>query len=307
MKREFLKNYFLQAEARMKQFHHDNGEMNDEGFDDEGYDDEGYDDEGYDDEGFDDEGFDDEGFDDEGYNNDMGRRHKKHKHHKMGKKGVAAVATTSVVAGGGGAAAVAARMKKNRHPHHHAKHQRAMHNNLPISKSYQLQITNATGGQATINLFNSSANRTALNFGNPAGVTITYLRPNFEYVQLLTQTEKMDLKIGLIRVDCSNTAQLNTPIQWQRITSDGAIVGDTIDNFQNIYQNLTTSVQAPADFKLTGDTAILYPMLNGVSVNMYLFPSHLVNLGNLLKGGNALVGFTDPYLGGIQKIKLMGA
>jgi len=322
MKKEFLKNYFLQAESRMKDFHHDNGDgydddgYDDDGYDDDGYDDDGYDDDGYDDDGFDDDGFEDEGYDDDGYDDDgfdddgyehaRGRKRRKKKGKKNRNKRVAAGVGTAaaVVATGGAAAGIVAARKRKKNKQRQQK--TAPMNQLPISKSYQLSIVNSLGTPQTVSIFNSRKNRTAANFGNPVGVTITYLRPNFDYVSLLADTEQMDLKIGLIRIDSTNTAQLNTPVQWQRITSDGRICGDAVDNFQNLYQNLTTSVQAPADFKLTGNTELLYPLLNGVTVSMFLFPSHLVNAGRLLSGKNAVMGFTDPYLGGVQKVKLVG-
>jgi hypothetical protein len=61
--------------------------------------------------------------------------------------------------------------------------------NAKTSSPYEVLVQNTTGGALTAVIFGSDNNRTAANFGNPVGITITSATPNINYLQQLASSE----------------------------------------------------------------------------------------------------------------------
>lgn len=162
------------------------------------------------------------------------------------------------------------------------------------SRPYIVIVQNASGASQTVNLLNSASNRTAANFGNVAGITITYGYPNQTYGGFLSTTENMPFNLGKLR--CEAQALANIPTSF--VFTETQYMGDaqTTSLVPNIALNqfYQLAVEVPCDVLVNSTKLLQFVQLDATILTFKLYPAEVASLGRGLEKKKAVKVLDDP-------------
>jgi hypothetical protein len=175
-----------------------------------------------------------------------------------------------------------------------------MSGNYTESKPYVIQIVNATAGTLNAILFGWTDNDNAVNFGSPAGITISVLPAGTVagYQRLLSQSATKPFSIVKWVLSSTNTAQVTLPwnaVYWdanQRQCSDPITMPPDPNQFSN------TSYELIYRLKIDGDTQLSIPILANTTFIIFAYPDVIGDLSRPQIGGPTDKTFTIPQTSG---------
>ena len=166
------------------------------------------------------------------------------------------------------------------------------------SKPYVFTVTNTNlaGAPSPVQLFGGEANRTAVNYGNPPEITITYDFAAYTagYVGMIARAESQPLICGLIRVECDNTTQLGAP--WSKVDADptGYSQSEPILFIKAVNQFQNNIIETQTDVEIYGGAKLQYNQLPATSVRVYIYPADVASLRRGLAGKGVVKELKRP-------------
>lgn len=170
--------------------------------------------------------------------------------------------------------------------------------NAKTSAPYEVLVQNTTGGALTAQIFGSDNNRTAANFGNPVGITITSATPNINYLQQLAASENANFEIGMtyIQVVAGSTAVLTATWNLTYLNQDGELVSKplVVKKSPNQFQN--DVLEYYFTFPLGGLTSIAISIPANTTVQYSFYPSATVNPGRQIINAPQVREYAKPTI-----------
>lgn len=170
--------------------------------------------------------------------------------------------------------------------------------NAKTSSPYEVRVQNTTPGALTAIIFGSDNNRTAANFGNPVGITITSATPNINYLQQLAASEKSNFEVGMtyIQVEAGSTAVLTATWNLTYLNQDGELVSKplAVKKSPNQFQN--DVIEFYYTFPLGGLTQISVSIPANTTAVYSFYPSATENSGRQLINAPAVREYGKPTI-----------
>lgn len=170
--------------------------------------------------------------------------------------------------------------------------------NPTTSKPYEFTVANANGAATAIKIFDSYNARTAANFDNVAGITITSATPGVTYGALLAQTESKNFECGMTYIEVTTGSNSAVTATWLLTTknADGSLTSDPLTPKLNPMQQQAQILEFYNTFKIDGYTKIELTLPASTTVKYSFYPSKTAALGRELGGVNTVLGYKGPML-----------
>jgi hypothetical protein len=162
------------------------------------------------------------------------------------------------------------------------------------ARPYIIIVQNASGGAATINLLNSSVNRTSANFGNVAGVNITYGYPNQTYGGFLQTTENQPFNMGVVRVEGANVVDLPNAVTFTETQYQGDANTSSVVLDQALNQYLTYLKVKEVDVLVNATKLMQYVQLDATTLTWKLYPAEVLSASRPLEKKNMVKILDNP-------------
>lgn len=175
---------------------------------------------------------------------------------------------------------------------------------IALSDPYVIQYTNTTGGALTAVLFGYNDNYNAVNFGNPAGITITNLQTGgglgTGYGRLLAQSNNKEFKIGKWRFQSATSSQLQQTLQLVHVDGNGKQYSTPLNLsiMRDAYQQQSDILDVTKVLTIDGNTYITFTLVANATVVISMFPVSVLSAKAKLNGGNTLNNARAPRLSG---------
>lgn len=184
---------------------------------------------------------------------------------------------------------------------------------VEVSLPHILNIAAAGPGLQTVNLFGAARNYNAVNFGNVAGVTVTYTSNNplvpFTYGDLLGTTLASPIQVGLIRIQAVSQAQATATLSVLRNPGVGKFAGESL--FPLVYPNqfIATITYVENAFKADAITSLSYVQNSATDANiqMYFYANASTNLGRAFSNEKVVQEYVKPQTGISQNLTVTAA
>ena len=178
---------------------------------------------------------------------------------------------------------------------------------LRTSQPYIITVQNNNGFDLeNIEIGGSYHNRTADNYGNPAGIVITYYIPGVNYVAWLAQTETQPFNIGRTMLVCppnhtaagrAETGNPERPYTIRHKDATGALTDHVIPPIVDPYQTQTDRVIDEYNYLFDGYTYLIINQMDaGSQIILYLFPTAKTSQLQAVAGRVAGESFNAPHL-----------
>ncbi len=156
--------------------------------------------------------------------------------------------------------------------------------NAKTSRPYEIQVANANLAATTAVLFGAHANRTAANFGNAVGITITSSTGGISYAQMLASSENKPFEVGMTYIQVVSGSNAALTASWSLTTgnSDGEQNTVPLTPKKNPMQNQADVLEFYNTFKLNGYCQISVILPASTVVNYSFYPSATVDPGRKL-------------------------
>lgn len=162
------------------------------------------------------------------------------------------------------------------------------------ARPYIIIVQNASGAAQTVNLLNSSVNRTAANFGNVAGINITYGYPNQTYGGFLQTTENMPFNMGVVRVEGANVVDLPNAVTYTETQYQGDANTSSIVLDQALNQYLTYLKVKEVDVLVNATKLMQYVQLDATTLTWKLYPAEVLSASRPLEKKNMVKILDNP-------------
>lgn len=177
------------------------------------------------------------------------------------------------------------------------------------STPYEIEVVNANLVTTTCIIFGSYANRTAANFGNPVGITISSITQNVTYTQMLAQFEHKNWECGMIYIQAVSGS--NSVITSTLSLTTGDAIGELNTKQMPVKKD---PMQQQADvlefyhtFKVNGFTTINIAIPASTTVHYSFYASATVDTGRTLGNVKPISGYKGPQIGKAQNLNLSPA
>lgn len=166
------------------------------------------------------------------------------------------------------------------------------------SQPYIINVTNTTG--AAINnvlVLGANNNVTAVNFGNPVGITITMGLANVTYTEFLFQTMNKPFLTGLTYLQSANASQVLETLALRHKDSNGNLCDKTIVPIIDPYQQQNNVIAIKNLYTVDGLTLFtLSSVLANTTMKIYIYPAEKLDLRRALAGNSVEAGYSDPKI-----------
>lgn len=170
---------------------------------------------------------------------------------------------------------------------------------LAISDPYVIQYENTTLGDLTAILFGYNDYFGALNYGNPAGITITNLQGG-TYGRLIAQSNNKFFKIGKWRFQSSTPSQLQQTLSLVHVDANGKQYSTPLNLsiMRDAYQQQSDIIDVTKPVTVDGNTFITFTLKASAILVISMFPIAVISGKAKLNGGASLNSARAPRLSG---------
>lgn len=166
------------------------------------------------------------------------------------------------------------------------------------SAPYEFQVANSNTTATSFTMFNSYKARTASNYGNVSGITITSAITGVTYDELLAQSESKNFECGMTYMQVvtgSNSAMTAT---WSLVTknADGNFTTASISPKKSPMQQQSDVLEFPRVFKIDGYTGITLTMPASTTVQYSFYPSATAAIGRSLGNVPVVLDYGKPTI-----------
>lgn len=168
---------------------------------------------------------------------------------------------------------------------------------VKTSQPYIINVANANAVTTPAVILGSYTNRTAANFGNVAGITVTSGLTNITYGELLAQTEHKPFENGIIYIESTNTAQVTQTIALTHQDANGNTATKTIVPKLDPNQQIATVLEWYYSFPVDGFTSLTMNVLATTTVTYSLYPAATVDTVRSLRNTSQVRDYRGPKIG----------
>lgn len=165
------------------------------------------------------------------------------------------------------------------------------------SQPYIVTVQNNNAVATPAIIFDAYVNRTAANFGNVAGITLTSGFGNVPYGALLAQSENKSFEVGIIYIESTNTAQVTQTIAVTHTDANANEASKTIVPKIDPNQQQTGVLEWYYKFPIDGYTALTINILPQTIVTYTFYPAETIDLSRGLRDNNLVRGYAGPKIG----------
>jgi len=169
----------------------------------------------------------------------------------------------------------------------------------PVSDPYVIQYVNANAFDVTAILFGYNDYFGAVNYGNPAGVTITNLQGG-TYGRLIAQSNNKFFKIGKWRFQSASASQLSQTLQLTHVDANGKqyITPLNLSIMRDAYQQQNDILDVTKPVTVDGNTYITFNLVALATIVISMFPVSVISGKAKLNGGSSYNTARAPRLSG---------
>ena len=168
-----------------------------------------------------------------------------------------------------------------------------------ISDPYVISYHNTGLVTETAILFGYNDYFGAVNYGNPATLTLTNLQGG-TYGRLLAQSNNKFFKIGKWRFQCSTSAQLQVTLNINHVDANGKTYSSPLNLsiMRDAYQQQSDIIDVSKPVTIDGNTFITFSIYAGVIFTISMFPIAIISGKAKLNGGTSVNSARAPRLSG---------
>jgi len=191
-------------------------------------------------------------------------------------------------------------------PHQHVKAARPV-----VSMPYIFTVTSTDSATQPVVLFGSEKNRTAVNFGNPSTISITYDFSGYYgggttgYAALLARTESAPLVFGRLRLECDTQLQLSATLNVSDYDPTGKQETYPVVNFKKLNQFDNNAIETETDMTIYGGTQLQYNQIAGTICRWFFYAADVASLKRGLAGKGVVKELSRPDTYIDQTVKLL--
>lgn len=169
----------------------------------------------------------------------------------------------------------------------------------PVSDPYVIEYVNANVGDVTAIIFGFNDNFGAVNYGNPAGVTINNLQGG-TYGRLLAQSNNKNFKIGKWRFQSATASQLTQTFNLWHVDGNGKEMKTPLNLsiMKDSYQQQSDTIDVTKTLTIDGNTYIAFTLKGSATLTISMFPVSVLSGKAKLNGGATLNKANAPRLSG---------
>lgn len=152
-----------------------------------------------------------------------------------------------------------------------------------FDRTYTITVVNANGVTTNVTLFGANQFLIAVNFGNPAGITVTVGESS--YVEMLQESQDSSFISSGMRLTSTNNAQLDQVMTVRKRTGNGQNCSYPIQvaNYFSAFQFQAGIREIyPYHIQYAGTTSLSFPVLATTTVVLTLFVGKRIDTDNLL-------------------------
>lgn len=170
--------------------------------------------------------------------------------------------------------------------------------NSKTSEPYEIQVANANTVATAATIFNSYVNRTASNFGNVSGITITSAVAGFTYGALLAQLEHKNVEIGKIYIQVITGSNSAVTATIGLTTADSSAESTTrqLRPKKSPLNNQADVLEFECSFKINGYTNLAVTIPASTTVEYSFYPSATVDSGRKLGNVHEIKDYKGPVI-----------
>lgn len=180
------------------------------------------------------------------------------------------------------------------------------------SQPYIIQVKNTTTADITdVVILDAAAKQSASspNYGNTAGISITYELPNITYTQFLASIASgQTFESGQLRLVASASsssvaeAQVLTTVTVSTSDLNGNLISRPFIPQKDSYQQIPTQIDLYYRFMANALTSISFATISaGITLKVYIYPYAKVNQFRQVKGGSGAVKYRNPKVNPILR------
>lgn len=181
--------------------------------------------------------------------------------------------------------------------------------NAKTSMPYEFTVANANTVATACSLFNSYVNRTASNFGNAVGITITSTLSNVTYAGLLAQTEHKNFECGMvyIEVTAGSNSGVTAAINLTQLDGTNESTTKTLLPKLNPMQQQANVIEFYNTFKINGYTNLAITIPASTTVKYSFYASATVDPGRKLGNVSEIRDYKGPQISKPQQVVISPA
>jgi len=171
--------------------------------------------------------------------------------------------------------------------------------NVAVADPYVIQYVETAGIASTAVLFGYNDFFGAVNFGNPAGITVTNLQGG-TYGRMIAQSNNKFFKIGKWRFQSASSAQLSQTLTLTHVDANGKTYSTPLNLsiMRDAYQQQSDILDVTKPLTIDGNTFINFTLLANTTLVISMFPISVVSGKAVLNGGQSLNRARAPRLSG---------
>ena len=162
---------------------------------------------------------------------------------------------------------------------------------------YSVTIVNSTAGTLNARLFGYNIYQQATNNGSDVGITITP-QASISYIQLISQVASEPFTTSLIRLQSTNTSQVQQTMTVTKTDAAGESYTKPIfsQNYISSFQEQGGIIDIPYKEIFDGNTTLLIPILASATLIVTFFPLDKFKPSNIVAGRPGLKEYGAPRL-----------
>ena len=170
--------------------------------------------------------------------------------------------------------------------------------NAKTSMPYEFTVANGNTTATACTLFNSYVNRTAANFGNAVGITITSTLSNVTYAGLLAQSEHKNFECGMIYIEVTtgSNSGVTAAINLTQLDATNESTTKTLLPKINPMQQQANVLEFYHTFKINGYTNLAITIPASTTVKYSFYASATVDPGRKLGNVSEIKDYSAPQI-----------
>ncbi len=177
------------------------------------------------------------------------------------------------------------------------------------SAPYEFEVANANTTATSVTMFNSFRARTASNFNNVSGITITSSIDGVNYGDLLASTEVKPFECGMTYIQVVTGSNSAITATWSLITKnvDGNFETKTFSPKKSVMQQQADVLEFNRVFKIDGFTALTLTVPASTTVKYSFYPSATAAIGRVLGNVPVMLDYGKPTITPATQMELSPA
>lgn len=166
------------------------------------------------------------------------------------------------------------------------------------SAPYEFEVANANTTSTSITMWNSFKARTASNFNNVSGITITSSISGVDYGDMLASSESKNFECGMTYIQVVSGSNSALTAIWSLVTKniDGNFETKTLSPKKSPMQQQSDVLEYARVFKIDGFTGITLVLPASTTVKYSFYPSATTALGRTLGNVPVMLDYGKPTI-----------